>query len=282
MATPAGDGVDRTRSAHGLRLTVAGSGPPVVLLHGIPAGRRLWDPLIERLASHFTCVAPDLPGMGQSPPLADGSRDPARFAAVIDALRSALGHDTWHVVGHDAGATVAVHYAAAHPERTRRLVLMAPPLFPEFRPPWFFRLLRPRGLGDLLAPLVVLAIWHGGIQSIIEPRGERTAEILASFREPFTGLAGARRLAWLVRWGNPREVLARTAAHLPSITTPTLLVAGTRDGAIPPEFTRRAARVMPAARAVFLDTGHFLPLNRPGELGEMLVAFLRNGATETT
>jgi pimeloyl-ACP methyl ester carboxylesterase len=129
-------------------------------------------------------------------------------------------------------------------------------------------------VGDLLAPLVVAMIWHGGIQSIVDRRDERMAEILASFHAPFRGLSGARRLAWRVRWGDPREVLARTAACLPKITAPTLILHGRSDGAIPETFSHRAAEVLSDARVAVLETGHFLPLNRPREVAGLLREFL--------
>jgi pimeloyl-ACP methyl ester carboxylesterase len=182
------------------------------------------------------------------------------------------------VTGHDAGATIAVHYAAAFPEQTRRLALLSPPVFPEFRPPWFFHLLRTPILGDLFAPLMVLLIWNGGIQSIIERHDSALPEILESFRKPFRGRAGARRLTWLVRWGNPQEVLGRTAAALGKVSAPTLILHGKCDGAIPQSFAQRASEIIAGAKVQFFDTGHFLPLNIPETVAHLLREFF--GADE--
>jgi pimeloyl-ACP methyl ester carboxylesterase len=256
---------------------VRGSGPPILFIHGIPTGGRLWDFVVERLEDKHTCIVVDLPGMGASPPLSDGSRAPGRFAEELDILGRDLGFTSWNVVGHDAGSTIAVHLAAAYPERTRRLALLSPPLFPEFRPPWFFRLLRMAILGKIFAPVMVLVIWNGGIQSIIERPDPALPEILESFRKPFRGLAGAGRLAWLVRWGKPAEVLGRTAAMLNRISAPTLILHGERDGAIPISFARRASRIIPDARVLFFDSGHFLPLNLPETIADQLRVFFGSG-----
>lgn len=252
---------------------VRGSGPPVLFMHGIPTAGRLWDFVVERLQDRYTCIVVDLPGFGASPPLPDGSRDPTRLAHEMDILRQDLGYASWSVVGHDAGATIAVHYAAAYPDRMRRLALLSPPVFPEFRPPWFFHLLRTPFLGGLFAPLMVLLIWHGGMQSIIERHDPALPEILISFRKPFRGLAGARRLTWLVRWGSPQEVLGRTAALLGGISSPTLILHGKRDGAIPQSFAQRASEIVPRAEVHFFDTGHFLPLNIPETVADLLRGF---------
>jgi len=252
---------------------VRGSGSPILFIHGIPTGARLWDFVVEHLQDQHTCVVVDLPGFGESQPLPDGSRDPQRFAEELDKLGRDLGFTWWDVVGHDAGSTIAVHLAAAYPERTRRLALLSPPLFPEFRPPWFFHLLRTPLLGEIFAPAIVFAIWNGGIQSIIERSDPALPEILKSFRKPFRGLAGARRLTWLVRWGKPAEVLGRTSALLTKIPAPTLILHGRRDGAIPCSFAEKASQIIPDARVFFFDSGHFLPLNVPDAVSDQLRSF---------
>ncbi|HXU46265.1 MAG TPA: alpha/beta hydrolase [Thermoanaerobaculia bacterium] len=254
----------------------SGSGPPVLFLHGYPTSGRLWDPVVERFAPRFTCIAPDLPGLGASPPL-PGPPDPENMARAVEALRTDLGLPAWSVVGHDAGAVVAVHFAARFPDRVTKLALLSPPIFPELRPPWFFRLLRTPGLGDLAAPLVALAIRRGGLRSRIESADPALDGILEDFHRPFRGLSGARRLLRLVRWGDPKEVLARTADLLPGIETPTLILHGRRDGAVPPSFATRAAAATPGARALLLDAGHFLPLDAPETLCEALEVFLAGG-----
>lgn len=253
---------------------IRGSGPPILFLHGYPTSGRLWDLVVDRLEVRFTCLAIDLPGFGGSPP-PPGPPDPESVARQIEALRFDLGLPAWSVVGHDAGAVVAVHYAARFAGRVVRLALLSPPIFPELRPPWFFRLLRMRGIGELLAPLLIFALWPGGgLRSRIERPDPALGRILDDFRRPFRGRSGARRLLGLVRWGDPKEVLARTAALLPGIGAPTLILQGRRDRAVPPTFATRAAALIPGARAVFLDAGHFLPLDAPESLASELEAFL--------
>lgn len=261
---------------------VRGNGPPVLFIHGIPTGGRLWDFVVQRLQSEHTCITVDLPGLGASQPLPDGSLDPERFAQELEKLRRNLGFSSWNVVGHDAGSTVAVHFAAAYPEQTQRLILLSPPIFPEFRPPWFFHLLRIPLVGELLAPLVVLLIWRGGMRSIIERTDPALPEILESFHKPFRGWKGAGRLVRLVRWGKPEEVLGRTAGLLDKISAPTLILHGRRDGAIPESFAQRAAEIIPGAQAGFFDTGHFLPLNIPEALSDQLLSFLGTDTRRVT
>ena len=261
-----------------MRHFVYGAGPPVLFVHGLPASGRLWDLVVERLASSFTCVVVDLPGFGaawRETTQAEISLDPDRLAGALDEVRAGLGLADWSVVGHDAGAVIAVHYAAAFPRRLRRLALLSPPIFPELRPPRLFRALRLPVAGDLLAPLAAFALRHGGLQSMVERRDPAMRAVLEDFTSPFGGLAGSRRLVRMVRWGEPAQVLGRTAALLPALRAPTLVLHGRRDEVIPASFAARAAAAIPGCQAVLLDGGHFLPLNLPREVCDALASFLQ-------
>jgi len=101
----------------------AGSGPYVILLHGYTETSRMWRPLMPRLASRFTVIAPDLPGIGDSAIPHDGL-DMKNAAVRIHALAKSLGIEHARVVGHDIGLMVAYAYAAQFPSETDKLVLM--------------------------------------------------------------------------------------------------------------------------------------------------------------
>jgi pimeloyl-ACP methyl ester carboxylesterase len=103
--------------------TVGGHGPAVVLLHGYAEDSRMWKPLAQRLAPHYTVIAPDLPGIGNSSIPASGLDMTTSAVRVRDAVH-ALGFSTVAVVGHDIGLMVAYAYAAKYPSEVRRLVLM--------------------------------------------------------------------------------------------------------------------------------------------------------------
>lgn len=258
-----------------MKFRVRGSGTAVLLLHGIPTSGRLWDLVVEVLQREFTCVTVDLPGFGESLPLADSLPNLCLYANEIEQVRKELSISKWHIVGHDAGSAIAIHYSAAFPECMKKLALCSPPIFPELRPPWFYRLLRTRLLGDILAPLLVPLVWSIGLPSSLERRDEQRQQIIAAFREPFIGSSGARRFVRLLRWGDPVLELSRTAALLPKITAPTLILHGRRDETIPASFATRAAALIPDSTVFFLDSAHFLPLNCPEILCHHLVKFLR-------
>ena len=251
-----------------------GTGAVVLLLHGIPTSGQLWHYVLKVLRQRFRCITVDLPGMGESPPFSEGSRDPDRYALALEEFRLESGIDSWHIIGHDAGSTIAVHYAAKFGAHLGNLVLCSPPLFPDLRLPRVFRLLRIPIIGDCVAPLANLAVWRIGIPSAIGRHDQTATGIIEAFRQPFRGYRGARRFVQLLRWGNPAAVLARTAALLPQIAVPTLILHGIDDGTIPCEMAARAATLIPKAKIQFLDSGHFLPLSCPDILCHHLLPFL--------
>ncbi len=115
----------RIATVDGLKLhyLMAGHGPAVVLLHGYAETSRMWRPLMRTLATRFTVIAPDLPGIGDSGIPSDGL-DMAHAARRMRALVSGLGVTRAAVVGHDIGLMVAYAYAAQFPEDVDKLVLM--------------------------------------------------------------------------------------------------------------------------------------------------------------
>src|SRR5580700_6641371 len=115
----------RTATVDGVKLQylTAGRGPAIVLLHGYAETSRMWRPLIPRLATNFTVIAPDLPGIGDSDIPTDGL-DMAHAASRVRALVNGLGIQKAAVVGHDIGLMVAYAYAAQFPSEVEKLVLM--------------------------------------------------------------------------------------------------------------------------------------------------------------
>ncbi|GAB19915.1 putative hydrolase [Gordonia effusa NBRC 100432] len=114
------------RTVHGYRRAyrIAGSGPVVVLIHGIGDNSSTWDQIIGILAHDHTVIAPDLLGHGQSDkPRADYSV--AAFANGIRDLLSVLGYEQVTVVGHSLGGGVAMQFCYQFPRMVSRLVLVA-------------------------------------------------------------------------------------------------------------------------------------------------------------
>ncbi|MQX36304.1 alpha/beta fold hydrolase [Roseospira navarrensis] len=106
----------------------AGEGPPLLLLHGYPQTHRAWRAVAERLADRFTVILPDLPGYGRSrgpaPDPGNVAYSKRAMARTMVGLMAALGHETFHVAGHDRGGRVAYRLCLDHPRAVRRLAVV--------------------------------------------------------------------------------------------------------------------------------------------------------------
>jgi pimeloyl-ACP methyl ester carboxylesterase len=106
-----------------LAYLIAGSGEPILLLHGYAQTSHMWRPLIARLAQTHTVIAPDLRGFGQSAK-PEGGYDKKTMAQDLHVLAASLGLERVGIAGHDIGLMVAYAYAAQYPEEVDRIALM--------------------------------------------------------------------------------------------------------------------------------------------------------------
>lgn len=113
------------RSAAGLAYDRAGTGPPVLLVHGLGSDRLVWSPVVPSLREHFDVIAVDLPGHGKSRRLAPGqSASAVALATQLANLIDELGLDHVHVAGSSLGGWVAIELALQ--SRATSVTAMAP------------------------------------------------------------------------------------------------------------------------------------------------------------
>lgn len=261
-----------------------GTGPPVLLVHGLNGFKEGWGPLPAALAAAgMRAVMIDLPGSGASPRPVRGRVGPARLARAVEALAERTGPTT--VVAHSLGAQVALSAAAARPDLVRRLVLVSPWVLP--RP----RRFPPRNVSDLLRipmlgrPLARLAIARArrdprrraeAFSSVVaDPAAlSRDPAMAALLAEAGDRMAGADLRA-VTDWAASALTLdVRPLAA--TVEAPTLIVVGALDRVTRPEGARRLAEALPAARVLHLDgVGHFPHLERPGVVLPAIVEHLR-------
>jgi len=115
----------RFATINGVRLHYleAGTGSPIIMLHGFGETSHMWLPLIPKLAVNHTVIAPDLRGSGESG-VPDSGYDKVTMARDIHALAQSHGWTSVQIVGHDIGLMAAYAYAAMYPRETERVVLM--------------------------------------------------------------------------------------------------------------------------------------------------------------
>ncbi|RFM27798.1 alpha/beta fold hydrolase [Deminuibacter soli] len=117
-----------------IHYVIGGSGEPLVLIHGFGQNWFMWNRLLPEFSKHFTVIAPDLPGLGESGKPASGY-DKKTLAADIHGLVKQLGYSSINLAGHDIGLMVAYAYAAQFGTEVKRLALMDA-LLPGVEPVW--------------------------------------------------------------------------------------------------------------------------------------------------
>lgn len=268
---------------HGHRVIyrMAGSGPPVVLIHGMVNSSRHWEPVALRLAEEYTVIAPDLIGHGDSAAVR-GDYSLGAHASSIRDLLAALGVEHATIVGHSLGGGIAMQFFYQFPQRTERLALISS-----------------GGLGREVSPLLrgaampgaAAALWaaaHPRLLDALSRLGERMRErgrgigvYLVAIARALGPLrqAGARRaflqtLRSVIDFRG-QHVSARDRLYLLD-GFPTLIVWGERDNTIPLAHGRRAHEAIPGSRFETLPpAAHFPHIEDPEGLANALLEFLR-------
>jgi pimeloyl-ACP methyl ester carboxylesterase len=263
---------------------VAGSGPTVVLVHGMVNSSRHWQDVALRLAETHRVVAPDLIGHGDSAtPRGDYSL--GAHATTIRDLLTTIGVERATIVGHSLGGGVAMQFFYQFPQRTERLVLVSSGGLGQDVSP----LLRGAALPGAATLLrlaahrrVIAALDDGGrrLRSRGSSRGvylEAVARALRPLQEPGSRRAFLQTLRAVIDV-HGQHVSARDRLYLLG-EMQTLIVWGERDRTIPAAHGLAAARAIPHCRHETLPrAAHFPHLEDPAGLAAILADFLATTA----
>lgn len=257
----------------GRRLRVArlGDGPPVVLLHGYPDNLQLWCELAPRLVGHRV-IAFDWPGMGFSEAWPGGAT-PMHQADKLLTLLDVWGIDRADIAGLDMGGQPALAFAARHPDRVRRLVVMNSLVFGDEKTSWEIRLLRKFGWNRfILRWLPRLVFWRA--RRTFLPRGVRLPPELASdfwesFRRPEVRAFVAKLCAGY------QGTLAKLPELYNRIGCPVLVLWAEGDQHFPPRHAERLHATIPGSRLdIVPGAEHWMPWYLADEVAARMGAFL--------
>ncbi len=283
----------RFRTIHGYRRAyrIAGSGPVVVLIHGIGDNSTTWEPIMTRLAADHTVIAPDLLGHGFSDkPRADYSV--AAFANGVRDLLWVLGHERVTVVGHSLGGGVAMQFCYQFPRMASRLVLVsAGGVMRDVSP--VLRLATLPGVGPALALLRL-----PGAMTALDSAA-RTLAATPTLPGPAAPLSPNRHLVdradlmRIMRDLSQRDARAAFGRTLRSVVDwrgqhvsmldrsyltaqiPVLIAWGTEDTVIPYRHAEIANAAIPGSvLATFEGSGHFPFHDEPARFAALLADFL--------
>ncbi len=261
-----------------MSLLEAGSGEPLVLLHGLGATKAEFLPTVAALAPvGFRVIAADLPGFGDSAKPFPAPYDARFFARWTAGLFDALGLDRAHLLGHSMGGRVALEVAMRYPERLESVVLMTPSLAWRRDRPWapWLRLVRPE-LGALQpAPrFVVERIVKGVVGDGAGWMAAGIDEFLRAYMTPRGRAAfyAAARQIYLEDGDGERGFWRR----MEQLSPRAMFIWGKRDQLVPIGFERHVKNAVPGALHVELDCGHVPQFECPRTLHPAIESFLRS------
>jgi len=271
----------KTLTLHGRAVTYAeaGSGPVLLLIHGMAGAYENWREVIGPLARHHTVIAPDLPGHGASAPGA-GDYSLGALAAGLRDLIVALGHERATLVGHSLGGGIAMQFSYQFPEIVERLVLVSS-----------------GGLGREVSPVLRAAALPGAELFIAATAGPgRTAGSALARGLAAVGLRANADVAEVARGYASLADPERRAAFLATVravigtrgqsvhagdrlylagAVPVLIVWGENDPIIPVHHGEGAHEAIPGSRLeIFQGVGHLPQLEAPAHFVEVLEQFL--------
>jgi pimeloyl-ACP methyl ester carboxylesterase len=274
----------RTINGHRRAFVKMGQGPALLLLHGLGCDHRTWLPVIAALARRYTVIAPDLLGHGRSAkPRADYSV--GGYANGMRDLLTVLGIDKVTVVGHSFGGGVAMQFAYQYPERTERMILVAPgglgrdvsPAIRAITLPGFHQV-----MGVVTKP-GLRQLTKAGLRSLAATGLSRArdydevAEIVESFKDPKARAAIRHVVCAVVDWRGQVVTMA-DRAYL-TAAMPMCVIWGTEDAVIPVRHAAVAAEIAPGATVeVIANAGHFPHKDHPQRFVNIVNDFIR--ATE--
>jgi len=271
-----------TLHGHSIVYVQKGSGPVLLLIHGMAGASDTWRSVIDSLADHATVLAVDLPGHGSSS-LGGGDYSLGSLAAFLRDVLMALGHERVTLVGHSLGGGIAMQFSYQFPEMTERLVLVSsgglglevnPVLRAASLPGANLFLSLTAGATKRTSGLAGRVLRAGGV-----PSNPGLEELVRSY----SSLADAdRRSAFLATVRSVVGLKGQTVGagdrlHLAS-EIPVLLIWGADDPIIPVEHARATHELLPhATLAVFDGARHFPHLEAP----ERFVAVLQDFCAST-
>ena len=251
----------------------AGSGPPLLFVHGVFANHLLWSRVIPLLADRYRCIAPDFPLGSHSIPIG-ADLSPSVVAAMIGEVIDGLGLQDVTLVGNDTGGALCQMFVVRNPGRVKRLVLTNCDAYDEFPPqPFTYLTWVPKVPGAIsilansmrIRPNRRLPIAYGWLSKTM------SREIEDSFVNPVIHDKGIRAdIAGFLRRADPKELQA-VADQYGTIDIPVRLVWAEGDRAFKVDLAERIARDIPNAELVRLPGKHtFVPLDQPDRLAELI------------
>jgi pimeloyl-ACP methyl ester carboxylesterase len=266
----------------------AGSGPPIVFLHGYLMGANLWGPVVHPLNHEFRCIGPELPfGAHPTPMRPDADLTTAGLGRLVADFLAALDLHQVILVGNDSGGAIAQVVAARHPHRLSGLVLATCDAFNN-HPPRLFRPLITAARTGVLTPLLA-SLRFRPVRSLPSAYGwlshhRPPHELIDGWLANYLADRGVRRdTRRLLAALGEDAFMGQIAAELAGFPKPVLLAWAADDKFFPLAHARRLAGILPDARLELIQGSRtWVMRDQPQRTAQLIGHFARHTATTQT
>ncbi len=256
-----------------------GSGPPLLLVHGLMTSSYSFRYVYGLLARHHRVIAPDLPGCGRTEPKPDRVHSARALATFVSEVQAKLGIEGCAAMGNSLGGYVCLWRALSDPKAFSKLVVVHSPAFPDLRIRTLHTALGLPGARSLLRWMIRrdplrfawknVHYWDESLKSLEEAR-EYALTTDASISSFARYLQEAVAPDELLAFGKALD--ARRGERVPM---PMLLAYARQDPMVPPSIGPRLAERLPGSELVWMDdTSHFAHVDTPQKVVDLVLPFL--------
>jgi pimeloyl-ACP methyl ester carboxylesterase len=260
-----------------------GSGPPLLLVHGLMTTSYSWRYVIAPLRERFRLIIPDLPGCGRSEPAPPGAYDAASVAAWIGDFQRALGIEGCLAIGNSMGGYLCMRLALARAGAFARLVNIHSPAFPDAKLDLLGALMQvpgTRALAAFLARIDPLRWAHRNVHYFDEEL--KSLEEAHAYGDPLATREGSRAFAsYLAETMAPSALRAFTrelrdrSGQGQAFPVPLLLLYADQDPLVAPQNGARLHALLPGAELAWIeDSSHFAHVDTPEKVVDRVLPFL--------
>jgi len=245
----------------------AGTGEPLVLLHGADGGAVLWGPILDLLSKHFHVIAPDVVGYGESDK-PDAPYDKVFFSTWFRSFCDSLNMGKINLLGNSQGGAIAMQFTLDNPDRVKKLILVGS-----------------AGLGAWgISPGAMFKMAAANIFPT-KRTVQKIAKYLVHKTDNFPGDDGIAYLLEVIRSsggklpfvnGKGRAVAPFSSDKLRQITNPALIIWGAEDRILPISHGKKGHEKMPNAKLrIIPDAGHTPFIDLPEEFKDIILHFIK-------
>ena len=252
-----------------------GEGFPIVLVHGTASSLHTWDAWTNELKKTNRVIRMDLPAFGITGPNKNADYSIESYTTFLHSFVEKLNLEKFHLAGNSLGGNIAWNYAAEHPAKVEKLILVDASGLPTNKePPAIFKMAKTPVLRSLFLYVTPKMLITKNIKEVYADDDKVTDELVTRYHK--MALRAGNRQAFIDRTKTDFKLDAKiNTDRLKSIQTPTLLIWGAKDLWIPLDNGKRMNRILVNSKLEVLENSGHVPMEEnPKESLELLKNFL--------